>query len=90
MEDLVKRIAYGLGGSGGLLMVAAVVSQQFGTRVYFNDGGSANSHASATIVLVSLGLVAWLMALTLLSWAKEQQARVRRDADRDTRRTPES
>lgn len=84
MEDLARKLAGGLGASGAVLMLAALVSQRFGTRVYFAGGGSANSHASATIVLVSLGLVSWVMALTLLWWANDERAR-----DESARRTTE-
>lgn len=77
MDDLVRRIGWGLAWSGALLVAAAVISQRGGTRVHFNGGGSANSHASATVVLVSLGLVCWVMALSLVGWLRAEAARGR-------------
>ena len=64
--ELARKLAWG--------------SNPTGVHVLDGSGDEVNSHASATWVLVTFGLVFLLHSLALFSWVSEQKHGVARDA----------
>ena len=80
---LAEKLAWTLMSSGLLLVVLAVASHRTGVHVQ-SSGGEVNTHAPATWVLGSLGIVLVINACALFSWANEQKALTRLGRGRTT------
>jgi hypothetical protein len=70
---LAEKLGWSLLTSGLLMIVAAVASNRTGTHAQ-STAGEINTHAPATWVLGTLGIVLVINALALFSWVREQKA----------------
>jgi hypothetical protein len=68
---LAEKLAWSLATSGLLMIVVAVASDRTGTHAQ-TAGGEVNTHAPATWVLATLGVVFLINALALAAWVREQ------------------
>jgi hypothetical protein len=80
---LARKLAWASLASAALLAVAAYACNATGVQLENSTGGDVNSHAPATWVLGSLGLVFLLHSLVLFAWANQQRWETRlRDESR--------
>jgi hypothetical protein len=69
---LAEKLGWSLLTSGLLMIVAAVASNRTGTHAQ-STAGEINTHAPATWVLGTLGIVLVINAVALFSWVREQK-----------------
>jgi hypothetical protein len=79
--ELARKLAWASLASSVLLIAAALASNATGVHLFGGTPDEMNSHAPATWVLGSFGLVFLIHSLALFAWANEQlrPSRERRD-----------
>lgn len=82
--ELARKLAWTSVASSVLLFAAAIVCNATGVQVHQGTADEVNSHAAATWVLGTFGVVFLLHAFVLFSWANDQlwTTRRRRDGSR--------
>jgi thiosulfate reductase cytochrome b subunit len=70
---LAEKLSWSLLSSGLLMIVLAVASHRTGIHAQVT-GGRVNTHAPATWILATFGLVFVINSLALFSWVNEQKA----------------
>ena len=79
---LAEKLGWTLLSSGLLMIVAAYASHRTGKHALITSGDTINTHAPATWVLATLGIVLVINSLALFAWVSEQKGAVGPDVDR--------
>jgi hypothetical protein len=74
---LAEKLGWSLLSSALLMIVAAFASNRTGKHALTTTGDMINTHAPATWVLGTLGLVLLINAVVLFAWVNEQKAQAR-------------
>jgi len=70
---LAEKLGWTLLSSGLLMIVAAYACHRTGKHALITSGDTINTHAPATWVLATLGMVLVINSFALFGWVSEQK-----------------